>query len=191
MALKNTIHYFKNFLKDKKVASITPCSKFTVRRLCNKIDYTKDMVIVEYGPGSGGFTAYMLSQMTGNSRLITIEINEDFVNNLKEVQSNDERLRIYQDGAENLPQIMENEGITDIDYVLSGIPFSLISEADKQQVLSHTHQYLKPGGKFLLYQTSYQMIKTLKRYFYEVKKDFEPRNLPPMYLMEAIKSSDN
>ncbi len=189
MALKNTIDYFKNFVKDKKVAAITPCSKFTVRRLCHKIDYSGDLVIVEYGPGSGGFTAYMLNQMTNNSKLITIEINEDFVNNLKEVESRDERLTIYQDSAENLPQIMENEGLSTIDYVISGIPFSLISENDKQQVLTHTYHYLKPGGKFLLYQTSYQMVKTLKRFFGEVNKDFEPRNIPPMYLMEAIKTT--
>lgn len=187
MGIKHTINYFKNFLKDKKVASITPCSKFTIQKLCDKINYQEDLTIVEYGPGSGGFTSYMLSQMTPNSRLITIEINYDFVQTLKEMEQKDARLKVYQDGAENLPNLLENEGLTEVDYVLSGIPFTLISPDDKKAVLDHTYHYLKKGGKFLLYQTSFKMVGPLRDYFDEVNKNFEARNLPPMYLMEAIK----
>ncbi len=187
MNFKHTLNYFKNFLKDKKVASITPCSEYTIRRLCNKIDYGKDLVIVEYGPGSGGFTQYMLDQMTPHSRLITIEINDDFVQNLKAMQAKDPRLKVYKDGAENLAQILESEGLSQFSHVLSGIPFSLISQEDKEQILEHTYQFLEHGGKFLLYQTSYKMVNPLRHYFETINKDFESRNIPPMYLMEAIK----
>jgi len=187
MPLKHTLSYFKHFLADKKVASITPCSQYTVRKLCNKIDYSTDKVIVEFGPGSGGFTQYMLDHMTNHSRLITIELNQAFIPGLKAMQSQDKRLSVYQEDAQHLPWILSKEGIASVDYALSGIPFSLIPTEARQQIVKHTCRHLKPGGTFLLYQTSYRMVKTLRSYFDEVAKDFELRNVPPMYLMEATK----
>ena len=129
----------------------------------------------------------MLRNMTTNSRLITIEVNKDFVKELKNIEKQDNRLTVYQDGAENLPNILAKEGIEEVHNVISGIPFSLIPESAKNTILAETYKHLAPGGKFLLYQTSYKMVPDLQAYFREVRKDYEARNIPPMYLMEAIK----
>ena len=187
MALRHTFTYLKNFFRDKKVASVTPCSRFTIQRLCDKIDYGYDQVIVEFGPGSGGFTRYMLDAMSKDSILITIEINEAFARQLKNVEKEDSRLIVYQAGAENLSSIMEQENLHHIHHVVSGIPFSMINNSDKESIIKQTNHFLVDEGKFLLYQTTYNMVPHLKKYFREVHKDFEPRNLPPMYLMEALK----
>lgn len=187
MTLRHTIDYFRNFVKDKKVASVTPCSRFTIHRLCDKIDFTQKQVIVEYGPGTGNFSEYLLKQMTPDSRLILIELMEGFVNQLSQNFGGDSRVGVYQDQAEHLTSILQQEGIEQVDAVLSGIPFSMIPDAQKHEILKQTHHFLKPGGHFLLYQTSYKMVPYLKQYFNRINKDFELRNLPPMYLMEAVK----
>lgn len=187
MTLRHTIDYFKNFFRDKKVASVTPCSKFTIHRLCNRIDFNGKKVIAEYGPGTGNFSEYLLKQLNDDSHLVLIELMGDFVKQLENHFGQDNRVDIDQDVAENLTVILEKKGIQQVDAVLSGIPFSMLTDAQKNDILRQTYHFLKPGGQFLLYQTSYKMVPFLEQYFEHVHKDFEPRNIPPMCLMEAIK----
>ncbi|MEX0823167.1 MAG: rRNA adenine N-6-methyltransferase family protein, partial [Balneolaceae bacterium] len=80
----STLHFIKNFIKDRDVASITPTSKRCVKKVCNHIDFTKDFTLVEYGPGDGVFSRFLLEKMSPGSRLILIEANENFVKHLKE-----------------------------------------------------------------------------------------------------------
>jgi phospholipid N-methyltransferase len=188
MALKETWSYLRNFVKDPKVGAITPCSRFTVKRLCQKIALDQAQTIVEYGPGSGVYTRYLLDHMPTDAQLIVIEINETFVHNLKPLAQQDPRLRVYHDQVESLSAILEEEGIFEMDAVVSGIPFSMIPVAAKNTILSETYQYLRHGGSFLAYQTSFALVPRLRQYFDQVYKDLEARNLPPMYLMQARKA---
>lgn len=187
MALKETWSYLRNFVKDPKVGAITPCSRFTVKRLCQKITLDQAQTIVEYGPGSGVYTRYLLDHMPADAQLIVIEINETFVHKLKPLAQQDPRLRVYHDQVESLSAILEEEGIFEMDAVVSGIPFSMIPVAAKNTILSETYQYLRHGGSFLAYQTSFALVPRLRQYFDQVYKDLEARNLPPMYLMQAVK----
>jgi phospholipid N-methyltransferase len=52
----NTLYYLKNLITDIHVASITPTSRFGVEKVLEKIDFQKNKLILEYGPG-GDFTA--------------------------------------------------------------------------------------------------------------------------------------
>ncbi len=68
----DTIVYLKNMFRDKQVASFTPTSIFGIKKVCDKIDFNKRNVIVEYGPGTGVFTRYLLDNLTPDSKLILI-----------------------------------------------------------------------------------------------------------------------
>ncbi len=187
MALKETWSYLRNFMKDPKVGAVTPCSRHTVKRLCDKLELNQVQTVVEYGPGSGVYTRYLLNHMPAEAKLIVIEINETFVNKLQPLAEQDSRLRIHHAQVERLSSILEWEGVAEMDAVISGIPFSMIPLKAKERILSETNKYLKPGGKFLAYQTSFALVPKLKVYFDEVRKDLEPKNIPPMYLMEGRK----
>lgn len=188
MVLRETWSYIRNFVKDPKVGAITPCSRHTVKRLCQKLPFDSVETLVEFGPGSGVFTRYLLGQMPADAKLIAIEVNESFVSRLRPLANQDTRLHVYHDQVENLRAVLEDEHVEQVDGVVSGIPFSMIPPEAKQQILAETYRLLKPGGQFLAYQTSYALVPKLKAYFDEVNKDLEPRNLPPMYLMEAKKA---
>ena len=71
--------FLSEFIKQKKtVGAITPSSKFLMKKMLSKVDFSKDILIVEIGPGTGVFTQEILSRMTLNSRLISFEINDIF-----------------------------------------------------------------------------------------------------------------
>ena len=189
----NTLLYLRNLLTDIHVASVTPTSRFGVERVCEKIDFSENKLILEYGPGTGNFTSTLLKYMSPHSRLIAIERNQNFWKFL-ENNFSDPRLTIFNDSAENVLDILKScNGSTELkaDYIISGIPFSLLSNKKKMAILNSTHSALKKGGKFLAYQAFFQMpdfLKThLEEIFDDVRTQYVMRSLPPLLVLEAVK----
>lgn len=189
----NTLIYLKNLITDIHVASVTPTSKFGVEKVCDKISFPDSKLILEYGPGSGNFTSPLLKSLPANSRLIAIERNADFCRVLKKSIS-DPRLSIFHDSAENVLNVLKScngSGDLKADYIISGIPFSLLSRKRKMTILKNTHAALKKGGKFLAYQAFFQFYDILKNpleeIFGEVQAQYCMLSLPPLLILEAVK----
>ncbi len=188
--MKKTVIYLKNFVRDKYVASITPTSKYAVERICHRLDFHGKKVIVEYGPGVGVFTINLLQHMSPDSRLIAIERNPDFFNILRQT-INDERLKLFNDCAGNVLEILQACGEGEVDYILSGIPFSLFPKDVKSHILKNAHEALKNGGRFLAYQNFIQLPEFLRnhleRIFHNVHTKLILQCLPPLVLFESVK----
>lgn len=185
----STYQYIRNFVKDPNIASITPTSRRGVEEVCKKMDFSKKAVIIEYGPATGVFTNYLLDRITSDSIIIAIELNRNFSTYL-ENNINDSRLKIHQNSAENVDHILDQYGV-EADYVLSGIPFSLMDHDLRRSIVQKTNSVLRDGGKFLPYQTFYQKDHHLKDHlvdeFSSVDDNYFLRNFPPLRLYEAVK----
>ncbi|SFQ53277.1 class I SAM-dependent methyltransferase [Hymenobacter arizonensis] len=186
----DTIVYLKNMLRDKQVASLMPTSGFAVERVCSKIDFSRRNIIVEFGPGTGVFTRYLLSRLTSDSVLIVIERNEEFVQILHETFQ-DLRLVIYHDSAENIGHLLASSNENQADYIVSGIPFSFLPPELRETIVRNSNQCLRPGGKFLAYQTFFQLDRFLKDYldqqFRKSAIEICLLNAPPLKIFEAVK----
>ena len=186
----DTLVYIMNFIRDKNVASITPTSSVGVKKVCSKIDFNQNNLIVEYGPGTGVFSKYLLKRMREDSRLILIERNRNF-NSILKKKISDPRVVLVHDSAENVLQTLRMCKESEADYILSGIPFSFLDPELKHKILYNTHRALKKGGKFLVYQTCFQTNNHLKvhlqQYFPVVNSKYELGNIPPLRTYEAIK----
>jgi phospholipid N-methyltransferase len=186
--LTGTLSYIKNFFKDQDVAAIAPSSSFLVRRVCKWIDFDEDQVIVEYGPGNGVFSEFILDRMTADSTLLLIESNPDFVETLEEMTAEDPRTIVVEDRAEHVVDILEVHGLEEVDYIISGIPFSFLDATTTHDLLTKTREVLSEKGKFLVYQNYNHLEEPLREHFSEVTKEYEPRNIPPtMFAYEAKK----
>lgn len=182
----NTFHYIRSFVRDHNVASITPTSRFGVRHVCKHIDFGRDLTIVEYGPATGVFSKYLLTNMTAGSRLILIERNKNFVNILNKKLISP-RVQIFHDNAMNVLNILQQSYAHPADYIVSGIPFSIFDNALTNDIISSTHKALKNGGKFLVYQHFNHLEEHLERYFDQVKITREFFNIPPLTIFVAQK----
>ena len=183
------IDFLKTFIKDRDVASVTPTSMHCVKKVCANIDFSKDITLVEYGPGDGVFSRYLLEKMTPGSKLILIEANEDFVAHLKET-IHDPRVEIHNILAGDVTSAIDPELIGKVDYVLSGIPFSFLKMDRKISVLEATKKILKPNGHFLAYQTSGHLKKPVMEVFGNYVTDFVPLNIPP-YFVYKVRNRSN
>ncbi|MCB0343743.1 MAG: methyltransferase domain-containing protein [Bdellovibrionales bacterium] len=184
-----TLQYLKNFIKDRNVASIAPTTQATVKRVCRAIDFDKAKVIVEYGPGGGVFTRHLLDCMSPDARLVAVEKNPPFAQSL-EKSINDDRLIVVCDGVERIKEILVQHGISQVDYIISGVPFSFFSEDVRHQLIKDTSSVLVPGGLFLVYQVNPDgLAELLSTAFTVGKPKREPFNLPPLCIYTAEKAA--
>lgn len=181
------IDFFKTFIKDRDVASVIPTSLRCVKKVCTHIDFSKDFLLVEYGPGNGVFTKYLLEKMTPGSRLVLVEANKDFVEELKDTIK-DPRVQINNILAGDVESVLEPEDIGNVDYVLSGIPFSFLKKERKHEVLTATKRILKDGGKFVAYQTSGHLKKPVMEVFGNYDIEMEMLNIPPYLIYDVVKN---
>ena len=186
--LLGTIAYLKTLISDPDVASVTPTSRFAVRRVLSRVDFRHADLIVEYGPGLGVFTEELLRQMKPEARLVLFEKNENFVEKLR-LRFSDSRVRIVSDSCEN---ILEYVSERKADYIISGIPFSMLDDEVKKRVLTNTSTALKPDGRFLTYQffplpasMDKFLRKPLDRDFEFLDREYEFRNVPPLRIYES------
>jgi phospholipid N-methyltransferase len=174
--------FARNFFRHPRMlGSIIPSSRFLIRQLLQPIDWTAAQVIVEYGPGVGNITAEILQRMSPEATLIAIETNPEFVQFLR-ASFPDQRLRVVQDSAESVTQILKRFGHANANYIISGIPFSTIPADVRERILRNTSAALAAGGAFLVFQFSTRVLPDLQRVFHYVKRQFEPLNVLPAHL---------
>jgi len=173
--------FAKNFIRyPAMLGSLIPSSRILVERLLSRVDWKRAHVIVEYGPGIGTFTEAILERLPADGKLIAIETNRDFVDYLQQ-ELQDPRLHVECGSAADVRDILQRRGLDRVDYVISGIPFSVMPDELRQAILASTHEVLKPDGAFLVYQFSNKVLRDLERTFGEVERGFVFRNVLPAH----------
>jgi phospholipid N-methyltransferase len=174
--------FARNFFKHPRMlGSLIPSSRFLINGLLKQIDWRRAHVIVEYGPGVGTITIEILRKLPADGKLIVFETNADFVRLLRE-SVRDSRLHIVHGSAEDVGEVIEQLGLPGVDYIISGIPFSIMPPHVRAAILRTTREVLRPGGQFLVYQFSPAVLPHLNDVFSDVRKGFEPLNILPAWL---------
>ena len=173
--------FARNFFKHPKMlGSIIPSSPFLVKRMLDYVDWQRAKVMVEYGPGVGTFTKEILRQMHPDAVLIVLETNEDFVEYIRRAYP-DPRMQVVHGSAADIQSVLNERGLDAVDYVIAGIPFSTLPTDIRENILHSTRQIISPGGTFLLYQFSPNILPTLRGTFSQVTREFEPMNFLPAH----------
>ena len=171
--------FARNFVKHPNdVGWMLPSSSFVVDSVLKQVDWDNARVIVEYGPGVGTFTRPILERMRPDSKLLALEINEDFVKYLgKSLQ--DPRLHIVQESAADVDLVLKSFGLNHADYVVSGIPFKTLPHGLCDTIVRKTYSVLRPNGRFLVYQLSNAVLPYLEQVFGAVSREVEMANIMP------------
>lgn len=174
--------FARNFVKHPRMlGSVIPSSRYLIERVLGRVDWERARVIVEYGPGVGTITREILPRLAPDGVVLVLETNPDFVRHLRDT-IRDPRLHVVHGSAATIGQELAARGLGSADYVISGIPFSTLPAAAREDVLAATRTALEPGGTFVVYQFSSRVLSDLKRVFGAVRRSFEPRNVLPAHL---------
>lgn len=171
--------FARNFVKHPRMlGSVIPSSRFLIERVLNAVDWDRARVVVEYGPGVGTFTREILLRLHPEGMLVVLETNPDFVEHLRRT-IRDRRLHVVHESAAAVERVLRRLGKERADYVISGIPFSTLPPAVREEILDATSSALDPRGAFLVYQFSTRVLSDLERVFSTVRRAVELRNVLP------------
>ncbi len=171
--------FARNFFKyPSMLGSIVPSSRFLVKDLMGKIDWERARVLVEFGPGVGTITREVLKRMRPDAVLVVIELNEEFVEYLH-AAIRDPRLRIVHGSAAHVRRILGELGLAPADCIISGLPYSLLPEPVRQEIVSESRQALKAQGALLVFQFSPMVLPYLRSTFSSVQLGFQLWNILP------------
>ncbi|KKQ34571.1 MAG: Methyltransferase type 12 [Candidatus Nomurabacteria bacterium GW2011_GWB1_37_5] len=174
------INFIKTLSKDHKVAAIFPSTPFAAKKFASEVK-PHYKIVVEYGAGDGAVTKEILKKLPKDGKLFAVELNLDFVNELKKI--NDDRLHILSTDVAKISKELETLG--EIDMVISGIPFTFFKPDIREEVIRDSYKALRPNGSILLYQHYLLMLPYLKRVCGKknVRWYVEPRNFLPYWVM--------
>ena len=159
--------------------ALTFSSKALVKKMLSYADIEHSKLIVELGGGDGSITQGIIDRLPSDSVLFVFEINRSFCEAM-ERQFPQSNVLIICDSAENIDQYLKGKKA---DYVLSSLPFSLISKEATDQILLQSKNALNEKGKFIQICYSYLLKKLFGKYFSHIEAKFTIRNLPPAFVM--------
>jgi phospholipid N-methyltransferase len=183
-----SVLFFKRFLqRPLQIASIVPSSRALVERVAEKIDFDRARVIAEYGPGIGVHSREIARRMRRDAQLLLFELDPALSRDLERQFAHDRRVHVFNSDAAGLPNELRRRGIPPCDYILSGIPFSILKIEKKRSLLQKTHDALVPGGQFIIYQVTNE-LKQHAKIFDRLESEYFLQNIPPMFITVFEKS---
>ena len=164
------------------VGSAFPASRWLVKSTLAPLDWSRIRLLVEYGPGTGGFTRAVLDRLDPCGRMIALETGTDFVRHLR-ATIHDPRLEVIEAPAQNVLRRLAEYGPA--DCIVSGIPFSTLAPGEGEELLRASSAALAADGTFVAYQMRKNVVPLLRQRFQKVRHAREWRNIPPCHLYWA------
>jgi phospholipid N-methyltransferase len=179
---RSTAIFFRGFLDHPRmVASIIPSSRSTINALLDRVDWERCRLFVEYGPGVGTFTSHILERLPPDGALLAIDTNPRFIAFLEQT-FDDPRFHAVLGSAADVEKFVKASGHDNADYILSGLPFSALSDAQGQEIVDRSHAVLREGGAFMTYQFRPQARRLTEKRFFAVDTGIALMNVPPCLL---------
>ncbi|MCP2236167.1 class I SAM-dependent methyltransferase [Prauserella halophila] len=180
----------------KAVGAATPSSRALAARMASAVpDTVAAPTVVEIGAGTGAFTRAASERVSGGGRYIAVEQDERMAGHLERDNPN---VEVVNGDAAELGKILADRGVTSVDAVLCGLPWSLFTVAEQRRILGEIATAMAPHAVFTTFAYVHAArIPGSKRFRAEVEAVFENveaqppvwRNLPPAmtYLCRGVR----
>jgi phospholipid N-methyltransferase len=189
------VEYLRQFLvKPAVIGSVIPSSRVLAQTIVRGIDLHRAETVLEYGPGTGIFTEFILRELKPGANFAAIELNRRFAEIFK---TRYPHVRLFEDSVANVHGICRAAGMQSVDCIVSGVPWAVFSESLQAQCLDEMMRVLKPGGRFVTFTYVHSQAvlagarrfgAMLPRYFRAVSKSpVVWRNIPPAFIYRCQK----
>ncbi|PJE29275.1 methyltransferase type 12 [Pseudooceanicola marinus] len=126
--------------KPKEVSAIAPSSAAVARMMTDGVE-TVEGPILEIGPGTGSFTKVLLERGIAPERLILMELNARFC---EELRQRFPGVRVLNQPAQQIGSI----GVENLGCVISGVPV-LARPQIQREVVGNAFKVMAPDGVFV------------------------------------------
>jgi phospholipid N-methyltransferase len=143
------VKFLREFItKPVTTGAIAPSSKFLAQTMVQDLGLDAADAVLEYGPGTGVFTEFILRELKPGAKFAAIELNPQFAAMFKQRYP---RVALYQDTVANARAICDRAGIRTVDCIVSGLPWAAFPAPMQAEYLDEMMRVLKPGGRFVTF----------------------------------------
>lgn len=149
--------------------------------------------VVEFGPGTGVFTAEIMRRLGKDALFVAIEVNPNFV---RETRRNCPGATVYEGSALMVGEFLGRHGLSQCDRIVCGLPWAAFTRQYQMSLLAASYAALKPGGRFVTFAYLHGLVlpqglhfrRLLQQRFSVVTTTRTVwRNLPPAFVYCADK----
>jgi phospholipid N-methyltransferase len=130
------------------VGAIAPSGETLAAALASVVPTTGRPVVVELGAGTGSVTTAIQRRLPDGGRHVAIEIDDRLAESLRATQPG---VTVINGDAEELGPLLTRHGapgLSTVDAVVSGLPWTLFGVDKQQRLLSAIQRVLAPHGAF-------------------------------------------
>lgn len=180
--------FLSQFWKEKRmVGAISASSRYLGEKMIDAIDFDRQKVLVELGPGTGVFTDMIIDQMADDAVLFVFELNDRFYQQLVD-RIKDRRVHLIHDSAEKVEHYLREFGYAQADVVISSLPLAVFTKELRAAVLKASKDAIKEDGIYVQFQYSLQAKKELEKIFKRVTIRWTALNFPPAFVYTCKKN---
>lgn len=148
-----------------------------VAGLLRHVDFDKPATIVELGAGTGPITEGILARVRSFHRFVAVENDVEFCDVLRRRFPD---LTLLQSDATTIAAPLQRMGLTNIDYVISGLPSPNLPPRSVARMARWLQESLTPNGMFLQITVAPFLYKAFyDRLFEDVEYRMVWMNMPP------------
>ncbi|MGC6492329.1 MAG: class I SAM-dependent methyltransferase [Myxococcota bacterium] len=187
----SSLAFLSQFLRNPtRIGSVTPSSRALAQAMCRWGGVAPGQRVVELGSGTGPFTRELLQTVPDD--LVAFEPDPVLASLLRNQFPTLDVREAFAD--RRLPEYVG----TDIDTVVSGLPFTMWTREVIEDILAGVAMALKPGGRFVTFSYVHRKNHPATRQLREVLEQqvgpveiAEPVywNMPPAYGLIARRRS--
>ena len=107
------------------------------------VDFRSARAVVEFGPGTGAFTRPIADRLQPHTRYLGIELNPIFCRTLAHGFP---RLEFVHGSVADLTRILAQQGVTEVDAIVCGLPWASLPIALQEQVFAAMDHALAPAA---------------------------------------------
>jgi phosphatidylethanolamine/phosphatidyl-N-methylethanolamine N-methyltransferase len=139
-------HFISAFLRRPfTVGAVAPSSPALARAMVPPNDLKSAQIVVELGAGTGAITHEIRQRIALNTELAAFELHPDAAECLRKKFPG---IQVIHDTAENLRQHLDRLGHRYADCIISGLPWSMMSDPLQSRILDAVLATLHPEGVF-------------------------------------------
>jgi phospholipid N-methyltransferase len=177
--LKNPLH----------IGAIAPSSPALAEAMVHGIRPEHHESILELGVGTGPFTVTIDELLVNKNNYLGIEREPSFFPHLN---NRFEHLRLVNGDASHAFDMCQEAGLTEVRYILSGLPFASLPSVVRESILECIDQFMAQGCMFRTFQYvhAYRLPPAVafrkymtERYGACERSHIVWQNLPPAYTL--------
>lgn len=175
------------------VGALAPSGDALVNEMINSFDWQSATGVLEYGPGTGVFTAAIQQQLRPDAQFLAIERSAEMVSMVRKRCPD---ATVVHDDVTRVAQLCRDHEIDSVDAIVCGLPWAAFSASLQDEIMRTMMQVLKPGGVFCSFAylqglplpAGRRFAARLDRTFSNVRRSrIVWKNLPPAIIYRCVR----